>query len=70
MAVPYRRTSRSRARTRRAHHALKASAHSHCSNCGEVVLPHHVCPACGFYKGVRVLDAGVEETTDVDETEV
>jgi len=35
-----------------------------------VVLPHHVCPACGFYKGVRVLDAGVEETADVDETEV
>lgn len=70
MAVPYRRTSRSKARTRRAHHALKASAFSHCSNCGEVVLPHHVCPACGFYKGVRVLDAGAEEVEADEEAEV
>lgn len=70
MAVPYRRTSGSKARKRRAHHALTASAHTHCTNCGEVVLPHHVCAACGFYKGMRVLDASADEAHDDEETEV
>jgi large subunit ribosomal protein L32 len=22
-----------------------------CPNCNEPILPHRVCPACGFYKG-------------------
>ena len=27
----------------------------HCPNCNEPVLPHHVCPSCGHYKGREVL---------------
>ena len=26
-----------------------------CTNCGEVVLPHRACAACGFYKGRLVV---------------
>lgn len=70
MAVPYRRTSASKARMRRTNHALSASAHTHCSNCGEAVMPHYVCGACGFYKGVRVLDASADAETEIEETEV
>lgn len=25
-----------------------------CPNCGEMMVPHRACPACGFYKGVQV----------------
>jgi len=25
-----------------------------CSNCGNPVLPHHVCPKCGFYRGRQI----------------
>jgi large subunit ribosomal protein L32 len=25
-----------------------------CSNCGDMMLPHRVCPACGHYKGKNV----------------
>ena len=28
---------------------------SPCSNCGEPVLSHRVCPSCGFYKGAKVV---------------
>jgi large subunit ribosomal protein L32 len=26
-----------------------------CSNCGEMRLPHRVCPKCGHYQGREVL---------------
>ena len=26
-----------------------------CANCQEMVLPHHVCPSCGYYKGRQVI---------------
>jgi large subunit ribosomal protein L32 len=28
-----------------------------CPNCGEVMVPHRVCPACGHYKGRAVTKA-------------
>lgn len=37
---------------RRAHHdKVTAPNVIPCPNCGDVMLPHRVCPACGFYKG-------------------
>ena len=65
MPVPYRRKSASRARMRRSHDALKAVGSTVCSNCGEPVLPHHVCRACGFYKGEQIL--GVDAQSDADQ---
>jgi large subunit ribosomal protein L32 len=55
MAVPKKKTSKSCRDMRRAHHALKPMAHEECPNCGELKRPHHVCPACGYYKGREVL---------------
>ncbi|OJW50201.1 MAG: 50S ribosomal protein L32 [Alphaproteobacteria bacterium 41-28] len=62
MAVPKKKTSPSRRKMRRAHHALKQVASVECSNCGDRKLPHHLCPACGYYKGRQVLGQVIETT--------
>lgn len=51
MAVPKRRTSRSRQGTRRSHHHVTPVQIQFCANCNEPVLPHRVCPNCGYYQG-------------------
>jgi large subunit ribosomal protein L32 len=57
MAVPKRKTSRSKTRTRRAGNwRLDAPARSVCPNCGAAKLPHVVCRNCGQYRGRQVLD--------------
>ncbi len=55
MAVPARRTSKTRKATRRSHQALVAKNLVKCSNCGEMIPPHQVCSACGFYGGKNVI---------------
>ncbi len=60
MAVPKKKVSKSRRNMRRAHDALVANGGTECPNCGEQKLPHHVCPACGQYKGRDVVDTGEE----------
>ncbi len=55
MAVPKKKTSKSRRNMRRAHHALVPESHAECPNCGELKRPHHVCGACGFYDGREVV---------------
>jgi large subunit ribosomal protein L32 len=57
MAVPKRKTSKSRTRRRRAANMkLDAPGLVECANCGNLKLPHRVCPKCGFYNGVQVLE--------------
>jgi large subunit ribosomal protein L32 len=56
MAVPKKKVSKSRRDLRRSHHALAASAHGECPNCGELKRPHHVCAACGYYDGREVTE--------------
>ncbi|MEE2823040.1 MAG: 50S ribosomal protein L32 [Acidobacteriota bacterium] len=56
MANPKRRHSKSRTGKRRAHDFLTAPSLSICSNCGGAVLPHRVCPNCGYYKGQQVIE--------------
>jgi len=55
MALPKQRTSSARRDRRRAHDALKAKNLTQCTNCGEMRLPHRVCPNCGHYKGREVV---------------
>jgi large subunit ribosomal protein L32 len=55
MAVPKKKTSKSRRNMRRSHDALKGSAHVECANCGELKRPHHVCGSCGYYDGREVV---------------
>ncbi|HBL39174.1 TPA: 50S ribosomal protein L32 [Candidatus Uhrbacteria bacterium] len=56
MPVPARRHSKTRTRSKRAHHALKAQNIGTCSNCQAPLLSHTACAACGFYKGKSVLN--------------
>ncbi len=51
MAVPKKKTSHARRNKRRAHHAMKGPNLVECPNCGELRVPHRVCPECGHYKG-------------------
>ena len=57
MAVPKKKTSKSRRDMRRSHHALRTPTAVECSNCGELKLPHHVCRACGHYNGRKLVEA-------------
>ncbi len=57
MAVPRKKVSRSRQGQRRSHDGLKRTNVNECPNCGEQKRPHHVCPACGYYKDREVIEA-------------
>ncbi|GMU63573.1 MAG: 50S ribosomal protein L32 [Myxococcales bacterium] len=56
MGVPKKRTSKMRRdRRRAANNKLKSAVQvSNCPNCGAAVMPHRVCPSCGFYKSKKV----------------
>ena len=58
MAVPKRRTSTARRDKRRSHHRLGKRNLTYCSNCGEAIPSHTVCPHCGHYRGRFMLKAG------------
>lgn len=51
MALPKRKTSRSRRGNRRSHDALRIPNLSTCPQCKEPKLPHRICPQCGTYRG-------------------
>jgi len=56
MAVPKRRTSKSRKRLRRTHHRAKGIPPQACPRCSEPKLPHRVCGTCGFYRGKKLIE--------------
>ncbi|MFO7815072.1 MAG: 50S ribosomal protein L32 [Halanaerobiales bacterium] len=56
MAVPKKRTSKSRKRKRRTHWKLKAPNLVECPECDELILSHRACPSCGYYKGEKVIN--------------
>jgi large subunit ribosomal protein L32 len=56
VAVPKRRTTRSKSKMRRQQHdKVVAPAIVPCPNCGEPSVPHRVCPSCGHYKGKEIV---------------
>lgn len=56
MAVPKRKVSKARRDKRRSSvWKLDAPALSKCTQCGELKMPHRVCPICGYYKGKEVV---------------
>jgi large subunit ribosomal protein L32 len=56
MAVPKKRHSKSKVGRRRMHIFLKEPNLVKCKKCGNFILPHRVCPFCGYYKGEMVVD--------------
>jgi large subunit ribosomal protein L32 len=59
MAVPKRRTSKSKRNKRRSHDAIGVPARSTCPQCREPKPPHRVCSNCGTYRGREII--GTEE---------
>ncbi|MBN1278028.1 MAG: 50S ribosomal protein L32 [Deltaproteobacteria bacterium] len=55
MAVPKKKTSKSKRDMRRSHDRVKMPNVTNCPKCHEPVLPHHVCTECGTYKGRSII---------------
>ena len=56
MAVPKKKVSKARRDKRRSSvWKLEAPSLSKCTQCGELKMPHRVCPICGYYKGREVI---------------
>ena len=61
MAVPFRRTSKTKKRMRRSHYNISAPGMVTCPKCGEMILSHSVCPNCGNYNGKQVVEKKEEK---------
>ena len=57
MAVPKKKTSKMKSRSRRAANwKLEAPPRSVCPQCNAAKLPHVVCPTCGWYGGRQAIE--------------
>ena len=56
MSVPKQRHTKGRRDRKRKRFAISAKNTQKCSKCGEQIMPHRLCPKCGFYKGKEVID--------------
>lgn len=67
MPVPKKRVSSRVRDQRRAHDFLVATAATEiCPDCGGTKLRHHVCPACGTYRGRKVFADNDEATSTAE----
>ena len=55
-ALPKRKTAKARQGKRRSHLKLTPPVLVYCPQCRGPKLPHHVCPACGFYAEREVVE--------------
>ncbi len=61
MAVPKKKTSKSRRDMRRSQHdRVSVPAVSKCPQCGAPTMPHHACLTCGTYRGRQVIEVESE----------
>jgi large subunit ribosomal protein L32 len=57
MAVPKKKSSKAKGRSRQAANwVLKPPSRSVCPHCSAVKTPHVVCPSCGWYKGRTAIE--------------
>ena len=61
MAVPFRRTSKTKKRMRRTRLKKEVGALTKCPKCGETLRPHRACTKCGYYKDTEVIKVNKEE---------
>ncbi len=59
MAVPKRKMSKSKLRSRKASHKKAYAAAKPCPQCGSPQIPHRVCGSCGYYRGrqIKIVEA-------------
>ncbi len=62
MAVPKKKTSKSKRDQRRSHHALKTTNVTVDSTTGEFKLSHHISLKDGYYKGRQVIIPKLKNT--------
>jgi large subunit ribosomal protein L32 len=55
MAVPFRRTSKTKKRMRRTHLKKEVGTLTKCPKCGKTLRPHRACTECGYYKEKEVI---------------
>jgi large subunit ribosomal protein L32 len=55
MALPKRRKSHAKVRTRQSQWRAKTVTLTTCAHCDAKILPHRACSACGFYNGRAVM---------------
>mgnify|MGYP006310773425 CR=1 FL=1 len=62
MAVPKRKTSKSKTASRKAQNTRKpVSRAADCPQCGAPALPHRACRSCGYYNGRQILTVAAED---------
>ena len=53
---PKNKSSKARRESRRANWKMTAPALVKCSHCGELMKPHRVCKACGYYDKKSIVE--------------
>lgn len=56
MGLPRKKLSTSRRDRRWVRYKLKGITLVECGNCDKLILPHRICPFCGFYEGRNVIE--------------
>ncbi len=56
MGLTKRRFSKARTANRRAHFKVRLVTLVECPQCHARMVPHRVCPACGYYAGRQVIE--------------
>jgi len=54
--LPVKKISRTKTRSRRAHHAMRPVNYSLCKKCGSAKLPHSACGQCGYVNDSMTLN--------------
>ena len=61
MAVPKKRRSKAKKRTKKACWKVQVPTLQSCTNCGAAVRPHHACSECGYYKNKPAVQIKVKK---------
>ncbi|MBI4354442.1 MAG: 50S ribosomal protein L32 [Candidatus Omnitrophica bacterium] len=61
MALPKRHHTTSRQNKRRSHWKPAVLSLARCPQCAQAIMPHRVCPHCGYYRGRQVLTIATKD---------
>lgn len=61
MPNPRKKHTKRKRGKRRAHIKLTKPTLDLCPHCKKPILPHRVCPYCGWYKGVEVIEIKIKK---------